>query len=230
MEIGVEVIKLKDTSTTTSTPTTFTRTANTTVVIHNEETVVIGGMIGQDTTTGEYKVPFLGDIPVLGWLFKSHSSIGQKTNLYIFITPHIVENPAELAELYQKKRENIESVHKMPGDTADQFFRPASTPTQSMALADIGSAKLQKNDLVRAREYFLQALKIDPDNGVVLLNMGIVCEREGKKAEAESWYSKVLALVPPKDEKIGDRQGLEPLKEIARENIKRLRLGKKTNK
>jgi len=229
MEIGVEVIKLKDTSTTTSTPTTFTRTANTTVVIHNEETVVIGGMIGQDTTTGEFKVPFLGDIPVLGWLFKSHSTIGQKTNLYIFITPHIVENPAELAELYQKKRENIESVHKAPGDTADQFFRPASTPTQSMALADIGSAKLQKNDLVRAREYFLQALKIDPDNGVVLLNMGIVCEREGKKAEAESWYSKVLALVPLKDEKIGDRQGIEPLKEIARENIKRLRLGKKTN-
>lgn len=228
MEIGVEVIKLKDTSTTTSTPTTFTRTANTTVVIHNEETVVIGGMIGQDTTTGEYKVPFLGDIPVLGWLFKSHSTTGQKTNLYIFITPHIVENPAELAELYQKKRENIESVHKMPGDTADQFFRPASTPTQSMALADIGSAKLQKNDLVRAREYFMQALKIDPDNAVVLLNMGIVCEREGKKAEAESWYSKVLALVPPKDEKIGDRQGLEPLKEIARENIKRLRLRKKT--
>ncbi len=230
MEIGVEVIKLKDTSSTSTTPTTFTRTANTTVVIHNEETVVIGGMIGQDTTTGEYKVPFLGDIPVLGWLFKSHSTTGQKTNLYIFITPHIVENRAELAELYNKKRENIEIIHKMPGDTADQFFRPASTPAQSLALGDIGSAKLQNNDLVRAREYFVQALKIDPENGVVLLNMGTVCEREGKKMEAESWYSKVLALVPPKDEKIGDRQGIEPLKEIARENIKRLRLGKKTNK
>jgi general secretion pathway protein D len=200
------------------------------VVVHNEETVVIGGMIGQDTASGEYKVPILGDIPVLGWLFKSHSNIGEKTNLYIFITPHIVENPAELARLYQQKRENIETVHKVPGDTADQFFRPPSNPEQSMALADIGSAKLQKNDLVRAREYFMQALKIDPENCVVLLNMGILCEREGKKAEAESWYRKVLALTPPKDEKKGDRQGIEPLKEIARDSIKRLGQGKKTTK
>ena len=51
LEIGVEVIKLKDLN--DGNPTTFTRTADTTVVVHNEETVVIGGMIGQDTTSGE---------------------------------------------------------------------------------------------------------------------------------------------------------------------------------
>lgn len=223
LEIEVEVIKLKDA--TGDTPTTFTRTANTTVVVHNEETVVIGGMIGQDTTTGEYKVPLLGDIPVLGWLFKSQGTTGEKTNLYIFITPHIVENPAELAELYHKKREKIESIHKIPGDTADQFFHPTSNPNHSLALSDIGFAKLQKNELARAREYFNQALKIDPENGAALVNLAVVCEREGKKAEAEALYRKVLARAPAKEDKKGEQgqAAKDPWKEIARESIKRLK-------
>ena len=61
-------------------------------------------------------------------------------------------------------------------------------------MADIGFAKLQQNELVRAREYFNQALKIDPNNGSALLNLATVCEREGKKAEAETLYRRILAL------------------------------------
>lgn len=228
MEIGVEVIKIKDASPDKNTPTTYTRNASTTVVVHNEETVVMGGMIGQDSTTGEYKVPVLGDIPVLGWLFKSHSSTGKRTNLYIFITPHIVENPAELADLYYKKRDAMEKVHKQPGDPADQYFHPPSSPENSLALVDIGFAKLQKNELARAREYFNQALKIDPNNGSALLNLGVLCEREGKKSEAESWYRKVVALAPPKEEKNGQGSApLDSLKDIARENLRRLGAAKK---
>ncbi|RWX46505.1 type II and III secretion system protein, partial [Candidatus Electrothrix communis] len=71
LEIGVEVTRLKSEAGVT-TPTTFKRSADTTVVVHNEEIVVIGGMIGQDITSGDYKVPLLGDIPLLGWLFKTH--------------------------------------------------------------------------------------------------------------------------------------------------------------
>lgn len=231
MEIGVEVLKLASVqATANSTPITFTRTANTTVVVHNEETVVIGGMIGQDTSSGDFKIPLLGDIPVLGWLFKSKSGTGEKTNLYIFITPHIVENPAELAALNLKKRDAMEKLHKEPGDAADQFFHPTIDLAHSTALTDIGFAKLQNNDLARAREYFNQALKIDPNNGAALLNLGMVCEREGKKAEAESWYRKVLALTPTKEEQAGGDQVTERLKEMARENLKRLGLVNKARK
>ena len=223
LDIGVEVIKLKA-GAATGTPTTFTRTADTTVVVHNEQTVVIGGMIGQDTTTGEYKVPLLGDIPLLGWMFKSHSNTQEKTNLYIFITPRIVENPAELADLYQKRRDVMESVHKQPGDTADQFFHPVENPSHSVALTDIGFSKLQQNDLARAREYFNQALKIDPNNGAALINLATVCEREGKKAEAEALYRRVLTLPAAKDGN-GDPATEDPLKGIARAGLKRLQLG-----
>lgn len=216
LEIGVEVIKLKDLN--EGNPTTFTRTADTTVVIHNKETVVIGGMIGQDTTTGDYKVPLLGDIPLLGWLFKSHSNSQQKTNLFIFITPYIVENPAELAEMYHKKRDVMERVHREPGDIADQFFHPTVNPAHSVALSDIGFAKLQQNDLARAREYFHQALTIDPDNGAALINMGIVYEREGNVSEAESLYRRVEAQSAPG----AGEEGGDPLLQAARENLRRL--------
>ncbi|MCL2457615.1 MAG: type II secretion system secretin GspD [Desulfobulbus sp.] len=197
LEIGVEVIKLKDTN--NNAPTTYKRTAETTVVVHNEQTVVIGGMIGQDDTISEYKVPLLGDIPLLGWLFKSHGNLQEKTNLYIFITPHIVENPAELAALYQKKRDVMEEVHRVAADPADQFFHPAENPAHSVALNDIGFAKLQQNDLQRAREYFTQALKINPDNAAAMLNLAQVCEREGKWREAEALYRRILALPTPKE-------------------------------
>jgi general secretion pathway protein D len=224
MEIGVEVIKVKGTSA-SITPTTLTRTANTTVVVHNEETVVIGGMIGQDTNAVDSKVPLLGDIPLLGWLFKSHSNTDQKTNLYIFITPHIVESPAELAEINLKKRDEMEALHREPGGVADQFFHPPVNPAHSAALTDIGFAKLEKNDLARAREYFNQALKIDPENGAALVNLGMVCEREGKKSEAEALYRKVLARASAKEEKKGAQGQVvkDPWNEIARENIKRLK-------
>lgn len=222
LEINVEVIKLKGSELTT-TPSTFTRTADTTVVVHNEETVVIGGMIGQDTTASNYKVPVLGDVPLLGWLFKSHGDTQRKTNLYIFITPRIVENPAELAALYHKKRDDVEKVHKNPGDVADQFFHPTANPAQSVSLSDIGFAKLQQNDLARAREYFDQALKIDPDNAAALINLGVISEREGKKADAERLYRRVLAREPVKNA-AGAVQA-DPLREVARENLDNLRAG-----
>jgi general secretion pathway protein D len=233
LEIGVEVIKLKDLN--EGRPTTFKRTANTTVVIHNEETVVIGGIIGQDTSTGEYKVPLLGDIPLLGWLFKSRGETKEKTNLFIFITPHIVENPAELASMYYKKRDVMEYVKEGSSAIADWKFEKEPDKRHAVALSDLGFASLQKKDYQKARQYFTQALKIDPENPYALLNMGVVDEREGNLKEAAEMYRRVVELEPPKAEPedgdgrekpsaeppVVDQQLLE-LKRIADENLRSL--------
>ena len=94
------------------TPTTLKRTTKTTVTIKDKNTIVIGGLIGDDITNTVYKTPCLGDIPGLGWLFKYKSESREKRNLFIFITPHIVENPTEAKAIYEEKREHIKKVEE----------------------------------------------------------------------------------------------------------------------
>ncbi|MBW1714714.1 MAG: type II secretion system secretin GspD [Deltaproteobacteria bacterium] len=91
-------------------PTTLKRVTKTTVVVKDGNTLVIGGLIDETLDQGRYNVPCLGGIPVLGWLFRSVSSSGGKTNLFIFLTPHIVENPEEAKEVYEEKKEQIEKI------------------------------------------------------------------------------------------------------------------------
>jgi general secretion pathway protein D len=110
LKISQQVTKV--TSATGNTPTTLKRTAKTTVVIKDNDTVVIGGLVGDSTTDSTYKVPLLGDIPILGWLFKTNSKSREKTNLYIFLTPHIVRTQQDAAKLYQEKRETMGEVEE----------------------------------------------------------------------------------------------------------------------
>ena len=225
LEIGVEVIKLRDQGDTSGTPTTLKRTANTTVVIHNQETVVIGGIIDQSMSSGEYKVPLLGDIPLLGWLFKTHSNFDEKTNLFIFITPHIVENPAELASVYYEKRDVMESLQVGAENLPSLRMGIALNPRHAVALVDIGLSKMQQKDYLRAGQYFEQAAKLDPNNVYALYNLGLVSEREGDYARAAEAYRKVLELRPPEEEKEGAEilvQELYQIQGLAEENLKRL--------
>jgi general secretion pathway protein D len=101
---------------------TTKRATKTNVVIKDKETVVIGGLIQDTEETGVSKVPFLGDIPGLGWLFKTTSSVRKKTNLMILLTPQIVRDSTDLATISdtQKGRfgnsaENIEKVDVKKG-------------------------------------------------------------------------------------------------------------------
>lgn len=91
-------------------PTTLKRTVNTTVIINDKNTIVIGGLIDDSFSESENKIPCLGDIPGLGWLFKSLSRGREKTDLYVFLTPHVIENADEASTLYQKKKGEIDSL------------------------------------------------------------------------------------------------------------------------
>lgn len=69
-----------------------TNTVTTQVLVGNGETLVIGGIFQQTLSRTVQKVPLLGDIPLLGWLFKSVSNDNTKREILVFITPHIVKN------------------------------------------------------------------------------------------------------------------------------------------
>jgi len=108
--ISQEVTKLE--STTDFRPTTLKRTIDTTVIVDNNSTVVIGGLIDDQFADTETKVPILGDIPLLGWLFKSRKTQRQKTNLFVFLTPHVINNKADAQKIYNRKKEEIGEVQK----------------------------------------------------------------------------------------------------------------------
>lgn len=91
-------------------PTTLKREAKTTVVVKDKETIVIGGLLGDSTEVGAYQVPCLGNIPALGWLFKSVSRGREKTNLFVFLTPHIVRTQSDAAALYREKKDQMGEV------------------------------------------------------------------------------------------------------------------------
>lgn len=129
LKIYEEVTRLVDDSVLgakgTGRPETWKRLAQTTVIVKDASTVVIGGLIGDETTTTDYKVPCLGDIPLLGWLFKGTNKKRQRTNLFIFLTPRIIQNPAEARKIYLDKKEQIETIKE---GVIKMYDRPKPKP------------------------------------------------------------------------------------------------------
>lgn len=79
------------------------RNIKTTLVVRNKDTAVLGGLMKDTESETVSKVPLLGDLPIIGWLFKGRDSQKSKTNLLVFLTPKIVRNPAD-------QKENVDSA------------------------------------------------------------------------------------------------------------------------
>lgn len=94
---------------------TTKRSAKTSVVVKDKETIVIGGLIQDTEDTSVQKVPFLGDIPGLGWLFKTTSKTRKKTNLMILLTPQVVKEARDIAEITDKQRGKFNDAAKNLG-------------------------------------------------------------------------------------------------------------------
>ncbi len=98
-------------------PTTAKRSAKTTVVAKDQETVVIGGLIQERTIKDVQKVPVLGSLPVLGWLFRSESTKKTRTNLLLFLTPYIIRDQSDYRRIFERKMaERAEFVKRFYGE------------------------------------------------------------------------------------------------------------------
>jgi hypothetical protein len=94
-------------------PTTSNRKVENTVYVRDSEAVMIGGILAETQSETEDKIPWLGDIPVLGWAFKSTGETVRKTNLLVILTPHIVRDPDDLNRLTVESREKFrDSAHE----------------------------------------------------------------------------------------------------------------------
>jgi general secretion pathway protein D len=88
-------------------PTTFKRQIETAIIVEDTFSVVIGGLIDETVTQSQYKTPCLGDVPGLGWAFKTISEGEERTNLYVFLTPRVVRNPLEVQEILNEKQQEM---------------------------------------------------------------------------------------------------------------------------
>ncbi|MET0389314.1 MAG: type II secretion system secretin GspD, partial [Polyangiales bacterium] len=87
--------------------------AKTEVVVRDQQTVVIGGLMRDQVRTSRTKIPILGDIPLLGTLFRTTRKDKEKRNLLLFLTPYIIRSPADLRAIYERKmRERQEFVDR----------------------------------------------------------------------------------------------------------------------
>ena len=91
---------------------TTKRSAKTSVVVRDKDTVVIGGLIQDQDTQTVNKIPILGDIPLLGWLFKTKSTERNKINLMILLTPRIIKSADDMEQVSNQLKNKFEKAMK----------------------------------------------------------------------------------------------------------------------
>jgi len=96
-------------------PTTAKRSVKTKIVARDQHTVVIGGLIQDRTVQSVSKIPVLGDIPLIGWLFRDTVTTKTKTNLLLFLTPYIIRDASDFRRILERKRQEQQ-------DFVDQFY------------------------------------------------------------------------------------------------------------
>lgn len=99
LNLSIEAVVETSTGGLDYTPTIAKREVTTTLTVPNNETVVISGLIREDEVSAERRIPILGSIPLLGWLFRHSVKSVERTNLLIFVTPHVVTNINDVAKL-----------------------------------------------------------------------------------------------------------------------------------
>ncbi|MEQ1664734.1 MAG: secretin N-terminal domain-containing protein, partial [Bdellovibrionales bacterium] len=131
-----------------------TRTIETNIVVNSNDTAILGGLMEDVERESISKVPVLGDIPIIGWLFKSKRLEKQKKNLLIFITPKIVRNSQDNTDLVNSKlNDRIDFVQqnmkgKDPhGAEVDRLPRRAMNDSETKEFIDNDKNSIEKSQI-----------------------------------------------------------------------------------
>ncbi|MCZ4323920.1 type II secretion system secretin GspD [Pseudomonas anguilliseptica] len=109
------------------------RSIKSTILAENGQVIVLGGLIQDDVTQADSKVPLLGDIPLIGGLFRSTKETRVKRNLMVFLRPTVIRDAAGIAALSGKKYSDI----RVLGDIRENY-RPGILPRDPVQLFDLG--------------------------------------------------------------------------------------------
>ncbi len=115
LEIDQELSDVAGVDQVTGQTITSKRSAKTTVEVRSQDSVVIGGLVRDRETIDEAKTPLLGDLPLIGWLFKRQQKTMEKVNLLLILTPYIIRGPDDFRKIFERKMEERK-------DFIDRFY------------------------------------------------------------------------------------------------------------
>ncbi len=141
-----------------------------TLVVADGQTVVIGGLLSQQYDDTVTKTPFLGDIPILGWLFKTKSKKLNKINLLVFLTPHIVRSPADMELQSIRKRRQFEErlggEFLVSGDLQEGEIRSSRNPARTVLREQARLYPLSRmREIEEQRQQEIASLQAEQERG-----------------------------------------------------------------
>lgn len=125
LEIDQELSDVAGIDQVTGQTITSKRSAKTVVVVRSQDSVVIGGLVRDRESIDESKTPLLGDLPLIGWLFKRQAKVTEKVNLLLILTPYIIRGPDDFRTIFERKMEERK-------DFVDRFY--GATPEYRAAI------------------------------------------------------------------------------------------------
>jgi general secretion pathway protein D len=137
LELTEEISEAKDPQGTLGVVPITKRTAQTQLVVGDQQTVVIGGLMRNRIVHSQEKVPILGDIPVLGALFRTSRNAMEKTNLILILTPYVIREQADLRTIFERKmQERQEFLDRYFVFSDQQEYNPPKDYTRTNGLLE----------------------------------------------------------------------------------------------
>jgi general secretion pathway protein D len=142
-------------------PITTRRNAKTVVLVKDQSTIVIGGLIRDVENDTVEKIPFLGDIPLIGLLFRNTSTITSKQNLVLMLTPYIIESEADLQKIRERKMEERRELLEIFGRRDLRYMKSVNFEKKTGLLDKMRQHIDASLEEQRAREEALEAFELD---------------------------------------------------------------------
>ncbi|MDG2148044.1 MAG: hypothetical protein P8N09_00825 [Planctomycetota bacterium] len=154
---------------TTGLPSENTAEVTTNVMVRDGETIVIGGLIQTTDTKSVSRVPFLGYLPFIGWMFSKEVTSVERTEIIIMLTPHILED----GEAHEDGKLIIEES-ELAGEVFVDGFGPVARTTYAMRTMNEALEAFERGNLSEARALCDRVIALDPlADGVVQLSLEI---------------------------------------------------------
>ncbi len=144
-----------------TTPRIQQRTADTTVTVYDGQTIILGGLILEEYEYNEQSIPLLGDLPLIGFLFRGETENLRRTELVIVLTPHVIRSPADRDRIDQLTDQQVDLI-SLPDSLRDQI---RDGRFDGEGIFDKDGNELKLKDLIEAEEYEGVLPKDDSERG-----------------------------------------------------------------